>query len=63
MNHKSIQILRTSLSNNDDKIKDETLLDGQPLYNKKTKQFYIGEKDSSGNELTLKELKPVNANL
>lgn len=49
MNAKSIQILRGSTTY-DPLTSEEILLDGQPFYSKKTKQFYVGEKDSSGNE-------------
>ena len=43
MNNKAIQILRTSLSNTNNKVKDEVLLDGQPFYNKTSNKLYIGD--------------------
>ena len=61
-NSKSIQILRGSTTY-DPLTSEEVLLDGQPFYSKKTKQLYVGEKDSSGNEQAIKDLKPITANL
>lgn len=43
MNNKAIQILRTSLPNTNNNVKDEVLLDGQPFYNKTSNKIYIGD--------------------
>ena len=58
----SIQIKRGSIVY-DPLTSEEVLLDGQPFYSKKTKQLYVGEKDSSGDEQAIKNLKPVTSNL
>lgn len=51
MNNKSIQILRTTLDNTDDKVKNEVLLDGQPFYNKTSNKLYIGDGSTNISEL------------
>ena len=43
MNNKAIQILRTSLSNDDPKVRDIVLSEGQPFFNIGTNKLYVGD--------------------
>lgn len=58
-NNKAIQILRGS-SSYDTSTSTDVLLDGQPFYSKKTKQLYVGDKNSNPN-LWIKDQLPVGA--
>lgn len=51
MNNKAIQILRTSLSNDDSKVRDIVLSEGQPFFNIGTNKLYVGNGTKKISEL------------
>ena len=51
MNNKAIQILRTRLSNNDSKVSDIVLSEGQPFFNISTNKLYVGDGNKEISEL------------